>query len=1260
MGQCISKHRTEWALVRQAQQLGCTVEELLGQTVDMPEDQLGRWIGKRGKHIQEVQDTTKVSIQVVRNAPVLHIVGPLQSLNATAQRIDQFLAIVEETVELSPSVVSYLTTKGIDTLEQVRGRHPSVDLRVSSLPRKNPSSSSTLSSSCRISGVPEDVASAKQELQRLDLTEQEWKITHQESAIVIGKQGGTIQDLVERHQAAIQVIHPPTTTEEEQQEENEEEDTKTNKKKNAHNNRIKTETADTRIVVRGPLSNVQEAREEIEDLLAQHKELTQVVPMDPVVKELMLAQKGKGMQALYKLVNQGCRDASSSSSGGTVSVAIEQGAVQVRAKAIVMDQAVELVQNELRLQESSIVRLEIHASAIPALIGKSGAGIQQLKQNQEHVTILMDRHAGTISIGSFQDPSATETVAKAVRGFLQDNQVQSIELDPLRFQSQFRTLLRSKYWKELNELVTVSTDDELFLVLLRGKEENLVQARALVDQFLQDNFHQELALSENDIRALLKGGKKSKISELSKAHSVKLTADHESFSVTMIGKKDNVESVQTAIHRFLKGGDGFQVLQFMVDDFSAGVLVGKRGNAISATETAFPTVSIAVMPNNAVTLRGPNEDVAKCHKHMIKQLTITSVTVKEPLDEPMRKKSDKPHFRDLIKLIPISFAIRESEAMLRGCRADVYHALALLKDVPGSVYENRVFLEASCMTPFNKGGLGDHLSRIQSSTRTRIKVDTTTSSLIFSGRRTNVVTAKTQLLKMLGFLLGDRYACESLPDERAMKLLSHSDQLAHMSESSGAFVYVDRDIGALVMTSANAACVKAACEVLHEKLSSLDAALYQIQLGDDAEWMVPRLIGKNGSRIKSLRKSFACSVEVSDKSVTLQSVDPDILEKAKVQLDQVLSEERATCFVAKLSDKNMMSFMGPKGSHIMEFEKEHEVKAQVLRKPSGSLRITGDQEAVAKAKAALEEWLIKQEQENNNDSDIVLNFEESDSLILRRLIGKNGSRIKELRKRCKCGIEIELDKRTIKISSDDVECQESAKAAVEEILAQERAQNALVRVSENELPAFIGVKGSNIREFEKTHQVRVQVLKTDDGGDGLHISGEEEHVTKATAAFREWEAATIAPSVLPSEGAEFLGDIDDIDLSAPVPDSPVSDANENRPPVPATTNTAIRPITNKPLIPTFSHGKSDFPMLSVRPKEPDATADESGEKTVNVSSMTITKPGPSWSSIVQNPSKESTCSTSSKSEEVSSSDNPAETSQADATNEGVSSSIAAE
>ena len=65
-----------------------------------------------------------------------------------------------------------------------------------------------------------------------------------------------------------------------------------------NNNKDKNESADTRIVVRGSPSNVQSAREETEDLLAQHKELTQVVPMDPVVKELMLAQKGRGMQAL--------------------------------------------------------------------------------------------------------------------------------------------------------------------------------------------------------------------------------------------------------------------------------------------------------------------------------------------------------------------------------------------------------------------------------------------------------------------------------------------------------------------------------------------------------------------------------------------------------------------------------------------------------------------------------------------------------------------------------------------------------------------------------------------------------------------------------------------------------------------------------------------------------------------------------------------------------------------------------------------------
>ena len=1175
IGARISELRTELSMLQKANQLGCTTEELLGMKVDCPQEKLGMLIGKNGQTVKQLQEKENVSIDVARQKGAVHITGSLQSIDATATNIDRVLSIEEQSVELPKPLVSFLTSKGITVLSEIRARNPDVDLDISR------------TGESRLRGVPDDIQSAKNDIMSVEIVEQQLRVSSNESAIVVGKQGVTVNEIVERHQAAVEVA------------------------------RGEGEGTEAMILVRGSVSSVKDAVEEIEDLLAQHKEETQSIPIDPLVKDMLLMNKGVGMQALFKLVNNGCRDILP----GAVGVSIEELAVKVKGKAIVMPKAVEIVSDELRLRESSIVRLSIHPSAIPALIGKGGTGIKKLREGNENVMVEVDRSAGQIAVGSYNSPDEARNVVQAVEKFLEDHHVKSVEFDPQLFQSQFRLLLRSTYWKELNELVSVSRDDGLFQLLLRGKAENLEEASKLLSRFLEEHHQDEISVSDNHLGVLLRGGKKSKIEEFAKMHEVKLNSDPEKFVVTVTGRKENVDAATKAIDCYLNGGDGVKVLKIVVDDSSAGILVGRGGSTKAAIESKFSGVSISIMRDQTVVIRGPESAVISCQKHIAKMLTMAFITEKEALDEQMRRLSKAPEVRSQLKVIPVQSSFEESQVTLRGSRADVHHALALLKSIPGSVYENRVFLEASCLRTLHNVSRDTHLARIQSATRTKIIVDSTTSSIIVTGKKENVVTAKAQLFQFLGVLLSGSFACEPLP-ETAQHLLGQPAQLGFLAEASGAFMYIDRDVGRLVVTAPESASVKKAIELLGGKLSSLDSTVYKLDLGVDADWLVPKLIGKNGARIKALRKSFECSVDIDGSTITLMNDDPAKLEKAKISLDEIIAEERAQCAIVELKDDNMSAFLGPKGAQVREFENLHNVRAQALRKRGGWLRITGNAEAVAKAKTALDDWLEQRGNEAICDDTVVFNFDSSEAFLLRRLIGKSGSRINALRKRCMCQIDIDVDRRILKISNADSELLEAARKIVSELLAEERSQNAVVQVAESDVPAFIGLKGSNIREFEQTHNVRVHVMKNEGSG-GLHIAGEAEAVVKAREALKEW----IARGDKSQSVSQFISNGDRGESVNVPPLNELSDSDEPKVQNPNETN--IREMNEAARTPAVTAEKTDFPVLmTAQTQEEPATEGTIGKCSATTSvDMETTH---SWASIVQQTPKEHSSSSTIK------------------------------
>ena len=200
----------ELSTVRIADQVGCRVEDLMGTKVACPKEKLGRVIGRKGQHVQKLQGDNQVTLNIdklggVDNNPDVvycRILGSMESLDQTVSDLDRVISITEETVEVPSENIHYWTAKGITALADIRVSHPDVHIDAS---KKN-------KNHVKLRGIPEDIASVKQDLLFTTIVEQEWQVPSKDGSLVVGKQGATIENLVVSHQTAIQVERNNDTT----------------------------------------------------------------------------------------------------------------------------------------------------------------------------------------------------------------------------------------------------------------------------------------------------------------------------------------------------------------------------------------------------------------------------------------------------------------------------------------------------------------------------------------------------------------------------------------------------------------------------------------------------------------------------------------------------------------------------------------------------------------------------------------------------------------------------------------------------------------------------------------------------------------------------------------------------------------------------------------------------------------------------------------------------------------------------------------
>ena len=204
--------------------------------------------------------------------------------------------------------------------------------------------------------------------------------------------------------------------------------------------------------------------------------------------------------------------------------------------------------------------------------------------------------------------------------------------------------------------------------------------------------------------------------------------------------------------------------------------------------------------------------------------------------------------------------------------------------------------------------------------------------------------------------------------------------------------------------------------------------------------MLPIIIGKSGSKIKELQKATDVTIDVDRDAnlVKLCGNEVDSVLKAKALLTEQIEAIRKENAEFDVPTEVVSSLIGKKGANLTRIREETGANIDVTSDGKGTVRVRGSEEAVGKARTAIEsfvtEWL-----KTNVVKEIPVHADQ-----IRLIVGVKGGTIKLITE--ESGAKLDLDRdRNVVVIRGSAEAVEGAAILVNRIVDEDNAANATAR-----------------------------------------------------------------------------------------------------------------------------------------------------------------------------------------------------------------------
>ena len=559
----------------------------------------------------------------------------------------------------------------------------------------------------------------------------------------------------------------------------------------------------------------------------------------------------------------------------------------------------------------------------------------------------------------------------------------------------------------------------------------------MIQEFMENNYVEDIKYAPEDEKALLMGGSSCIVNKLSQELNMDLSVVRSSHVIVARGKKDYVLAAKKKLNQFLHGGDGYSVSKLVVSEQAVGAVIGKGGSRRVELEDKHDGVNIIIdRGSGVVTMRGPEESVKSCRTEILKIVSSVRVQESMPITSQQHAELSKPELiRRLTSGIPVQVTLTDEDVKVRGIFTDVRDALALLKAHLTGVYESHVQLDSSQYEKIS-GACRDpsHFNRMKESTNAEIELDPSTSSIVICGKRGSVKKAKILFMGFLDFLLPSNFEHIKIP-KAFHSTVASAASLADVAVVSGASVVLDRDLNSIQVQSSGPEKVKAAAALIKTKMTEAEKLVFVLPVSQNEAWIIPAIIGKGGQKINSISTAANCRIDVSKQElmITVTGEDEGSVTKAREALIAAVDKARRECVFVQLPRDSVSAFVGKAGAHIQQFAAEHGVEVERVRKEESKLKITGQENSVSAAKAAVLEW-IKVWEENN--AEISIPVEKS---MIPAVLGKDGSVINVIQRDSGCRIDIDRGSSMVTVRGSTVEKRNEAIQKIKDIIAETQA-----------------------------------------------------------------------------------------------------------------------------------------------------------------------------------------------------------------------------
>lgn len=1013
--------------VQLANKLECETHELSTQQLVCPKHKLGMVIGKNGATIGQIEQSCTVMMDVNKLTGKITITGKVGSVEKARALIERLIRTEEVEVDLPKPIFLYLCGKFVKVIEEMRMEYPEVYLDVKRTNGK-----------LLIRGEPEKINAIKAKIDGIEIISRERRLVGKEQAILLGTKGATIDRLCSEHAVAIQID--------------------------------KASDDSATAVMSGPPSAVEEACSEIDEMMNENKEVTEIIHVDAIMRSVLVADSGHHIKSLQSKVNENL-------SGGNCFLHVsnsvgarDHAEVAVRTKQALIGAATDATRAGLKELDDLVVRLKVDVYAVPAIIGKGGENIKKLAGNKLSF-VEIDRNTGEIWYGATTVEGRDE-VGTYVNELVQSNAVLRVESNPGTLQTQVREMSRSGIKKELTDSgVWIDVDDANACFVLRGKKEAIEEGKTKILDFISKNQMVAIPLTEEDRESLLAGGKTCKLSALCEEFDVQIHIDRTTYVATVRGSEDKLDLASKKLNQFLNGGDGHSVARLPVTEQVVGIVIGKGGKTRQELESKYEGVSISVPKSFMVTIRGPDHSVADCRVEIARM--IASARVSETVtfsDEQMEILGRKDFVKKIAQQTSVVLAVDGTKVTAKGSFYDVRDSVSLLNEMLTGEYRTTVELDAPQYAKVrNTVRDPSHFKRMESASSATIQLDLSSGSIAISGKKVDVKKGKDEIYRFLDFILPGEISRTKI-SRPFLGTVGQASRLADISARAGGLAaYLDRDMREVILRSPDPEKVKRGTELLAEMIKDGERLIFVLNVKAADSWIMAAVKGKNGTQVAALASKHPnCKFDISKetRTITVTGDSEEAVQSAKEVVLAAVEKVKAENVFVCIPEKYVSYFVGKGGAHVKEVSAKYGTELQRIEKGEFNFKISGDAANVAATKKYIDDWLDAKEK-----AAVPLTFkldQDSDFGIItrdKRLVA-NG-----VQEEFHCKVDLDRRSLIVTIRASTEEVREAAMNKLKEIVAKERADIAAARQAGAALTN--GESGHEVAQSSTTHEEMV-------------------------------------------------------------------------------------------------------------------------------------------------------------------------------------------